>query len=399
LSSTASRRVSLGLVLAAIAVCAVLAADSSPVQFTEALIQDGYGYAFGVQAADLDGDGDLDLTSCDTTTGAMYWFENDGQGRFKRHVIQQNESGWFERHWIADLNGDGKPDVGVVKNQQGALVWFKNTGTPRDGKPWPRFVITTNQNSAYDIVFADLDGDGDADAVASSWVRGREFAWYENNGTPEDGKEWTKHVIESGLKETRTVRIADFNKDGRPDVLGTDRLLNLVVWYENPGKAGGPWKRHVIDDKSPMPTHGHAVDMDGDGDADVVMALGMLAPAGTKETHQIVWYENLGSGLSWKKHVIGELEGAFEAFAADLDGDKKLDVVATSWGPRGEVCWFKNPGDPKGQWTKHLLKTPWPRANAIIAADLNGDGRIDLAATAERGANELRWWRNDGARK
>jgi hypothetical protein len=43
-----------------------------------------------------------------------------------------------------------------------------------------------------------------------------------------------------------------------------------------------------------------------------------------------------------------------------------------------------------------VIKDRWPNANQVIAADFNKDGRIDLAATAERGANELRWWRNDG---
>src|SRR5262249_39699804 len=140
-------------------------------------------------------------------------------------------------------------------------------------------------------------------------------------------------------------------------------------------------------------------DMDGDGDTDVVMALGFNAPAGQKETHQVVWYENVGKpgdGTRWKKHLIGELEGAFEAVAADLNGDGKPDGVATAWGPKGRVVWFENPGDPRGKWTMHALKDDWPRANAVVVADLNGDKRPDIAAVAERGSNELRWWRNEG---
>jgi hypothetical protein len=132
------------------------------------------------------------------------------------------------------------------------------------------------------------------------------------------------------------------------------------------------------------------------------MALGMIAPAGTKNTHQIVWYENVGTpgnGQQWRKHVIGELYFAFEAFAADLNGDGKLDVLATAWGPQGQLAWFENPGDPKGKWKKHVLKPNWVRANQVIAADLDGDGRLDITATAERGSNELRWWRNEGRGK
>src|SRR5688500_12900059 len=92
------------------------------VTFTEHLIAGNYGYAYGVAAADLDGDGDLDLTSGDTIGNALYWFENDGKGAFSRHIIQEDEEGWFERQAIGDINGDKLPDIVIVKNFDGHLV-------------------------------------------------------------------------------------------------------------------------------------------------------------------------------------------------------------------------------------------------------------------------------------
>src|SRR5262245_51298139 len=71
--------------------------SSGSVHFTEQLLQDGYGYAFGLAAADLDGDGRLDLVSADTTNNRLFWFANDGQGKFSRHLIAQDEPGWLER--------------------------------------------------------------------------------------------------------------------------------------------------------------------------------------------------------------------------------------------------------------------------------------------------------------
>jgi hypothetical protein len=132
------------------------------------------------------------------------------------------------------------------------------------------------------------------------------------------------------------------------------------------------------------------------------MALGFNTPKGTADTHQVVWYENVGrpgDGTVWKKHVIGELEQAFEAVAADLNGDGKPDVVASAWGEPGQVVWFENPGDPAGNRTKHVLEEKWPRANSVVVGDFDGDRRPDIAATAERGSNELRWWRNEGPKK
>ena len=397
--SSATKRV---LLLCCLTVSAAAGDAQSHTKFIEHLIADGYGYAFAVMATDIDGDGDLDLTGGDTVNNVFYWFENDGKGAFLRHFIQKDEPGWFERHAIGDIDGDKRPDVVVVKNLDGHLVWFQNPATLTDGSLWPRHVISTDLKRAYDVALADFDGDGDLDAAASAWV-GNHFAWFENPGKTAPTSEWTKHLIDQNIAETRTIRVADFNDDGKPDLLGTARGSNLTVWYENTGEpAKKPWPRHVIDDQSPQPVHGHPVDVDRDGDMDVVMALGMLSGDGQANTHQIAWYENVGNpgrGESWKKHVIGPLPFAFEAFAGDLDGDGDLDVVATAWGGAGQVVWFENSGDPKAMWSMHTLKDKWSRANQVIMADLDGDKRPDIAATAERGANELRWWRNEGPGK
>jgi hypothetical protein len=371
--------------------------DPPPVRFTEHLIKDKYGYGYGIAVADLDGDGKPDLTSADTTNNALFWFANDGQGKFTRHIIAENEEGWLERHAVGDVNGDGRPDVVIVKNLHSQIVWFENPGKPRDSKGWRRRLIAKDFPRAYDVVLADLAGRGRRDVAASAWV-GNQLAWFENPGQADD-QPWTRHVIDSKIAETRTIRAADFNGDGKVDLLATASAANLVLWYENPGKPGLPWTKHIIDDQSARPIHGHAVDLDGDGDMDVVMALGFAAPADAKNSHAVVWYENVGkpgNGAKWIKHVVGRLDGAFEAFAADLNADGHLDIVATSHTP-GKLVWFENPGDPrKTPWKMHVVKERWPTANQVIAADLDGDGRLDLVAVAERGANELRWWRNEG---
>ena len=47
----------------------------------------------------------------------------------------------------------------------------------------------------------------------------------------------------------------------------------------------------------------------------------------------------------------------------------------------------------------HVLKENWSNANQVIVADLDKNGRPDIIACAERGANDLRWWRNEERRK
>jgi hypothetical protein len=213
-------------------------------------------------------------------------------------------------------------------------------------------------------------------------------------------------MIDQEIGETRTIATADFNGDKKPDLLGTARIGNLTAWYEQTGDAARPWKRHVIDDQSPLPVHGQPIDMDGDGDPDVVMALGMHASEGMQNTNQIVWYENprsrdnaTGENRAWKKHLIGPMPYGFEVYPGDLDGDGDLDVAATAWGGAGQIAWFENPGQAGGEWKRHALKEPWNRANQVLIADLDGDRRLDILASAEVGANEVRWWKNLGAKK
>jgi hypothetical protein len=182
-------------------------------------------------------------------------------------------------------------------------------------------------------------------------------------------------------------------------LLGTARTTNQIVWFANSGKpATEAWTKTIIDDKTNGPIHGHPTDIDGDGDLDVLMAFGLATSS--PDSHQVAWYENVGKpglGSEWKKHLIaGGLSHGFEAVAGDLDGDGDQDVVATGWSSSGQLVWFENTGDPKLDWKRHSIKQNWSNAVTVILADLDKDGRLDIVACAERGANEIRWWRNAG---
>lgn len=377
--------------------------ESGKPAFQESLIRGGYGYAYGIATVDLDKDGDLDIFSSDTTddktsskvNGKLLWYENLGAGKFAERTIASGETGWFERMAAGDIDGDGWPDVAVVLNRAGSVAWFRNPGKPAAG-PWARHPIVTEKlPGAYDVALGDFDGDGRLDAVASSWARGNRFVSFPNPGPEGFGADWPAQVIDENQPETRTVRVADIDSDGRADIIGTASRGNLLAWYGNTDEPGGPpaWKKNVISTAA-APIHGQAVDMDGDGDVDIVMAHGMRGDLAEASTHEIAWYENASKGLRWVRHVVGPLPGAFEAAAADLDGDGRKDIVATAWGTPGRVAWFRNPGAAGGTWPIEILKDRWPNANSVIAADLDGDSRPDVVATAERGANELRWWKS-----
>lgn len=388
--------------------------DAGPLKLTEQRLLGNYTYSYACAAHDLDGDGDLDLTSSDAEPNSnLYLLRNDGQGKFQHSFIQKfagrdEQPIRLERHAIGDINRDGRPDVVIVDNLKWDIRWFENPGSESIAQPWKLHRVAEPKEvpGSYDVALADFDADGDLDVAASSWRFGNRFDWFENVGSPGNGEKWLRHEIEGMIGETRTIAVADFNRDGKPDLLGTSRTGNQIVWFANSGKpATEPWKKTVIDGQTVAPAHGHPVDIDGDGDLDVLMAFGIVAPvaAGSPESHQVAWYENAGApglGQEWKKHLIGgSFAQGFEAVAGDLDGDGDQDVVATAWSPTGQLAWFENTGNPETGWKQHPIKQNWPNAVTVILADLDKDGRLDIVATAERGANELRWWRNGGRAK
>jgi len=139
------------------------------------------GMAQSVYAADLDGDGDLDVLSASFSDNRIAWYENDGGAdpTFTPHVIT-TEALWAMSVYAADLDGDGDLDVLSASYKDNKIAWYEN-----DGGENPTFThnegheITTDAAGAQSVYAADLDGDGDLDVLSASVDDGK-IAWYEN---------------------------------------------------------------------------------------------------------------------------------------------------------------------------------------------------------------------------
>lgn len=74
--------------------------------------------------ADLDGDGDVDAATCAFGDQRAAWYENDGRGNFRAHVIDRQQQAYDIR--ATDLDGDGDLDLLVAGQQSNNVVWYEN---------------------------------------------------------------------------------------------------------------------------------------------------------------------------------------------------------------------------------------------------------------------------------
>ncbi|MDO8545084.1 MAG: VCBS repeat-containing protein [Opitutaceae bacterium] len=200
-------------------------------------ISDGEGLA----AADLDRDGDLDVVINGT------WLENRGDllGRWPVRVFGPE---WKQdKVFVAtgDLNGDGRLDIALSpsepKGQRYRISWFEAPANAKSGR-WIEHVVEPDIETVQHFVgIADFNLDGRPDIVAAAMLQGdapQNVSVYLNHG---GGKRWTKQVI--GTNGNHSMRIVDLDGNGAPSLFGANHQSNKVELWRNitpPGKPPGP---------------------------------------------------------------------------------------------------------------------------------------------------------------
>ncbi len=365
-----------------------------------------------VAAADLDRDGRPDL-ACTSATDAtrVGWVRNLGGGAFgdpqqaRQVVAATPESAGARSVAAADLDGDGDLDLLVAAETTSYVLWFENEGAAGGGA-WPQHVVTAAKGGLRHAAAADLDGDGDLDVLSAS-AAAPVFAWYENRGGGAFGNAAkNQEPISEGGADGRAILAADLDRDGDLDVLTASCADNTLAWHANDDDdgddhdgdcadgrehSGGDFgARRVISAAADCPVALFVADVDLDGDADV----GAAAQGGA-----VRWFENRdGAGtFAPGRALLGGGAGNVDALAADLDGDGDPDIAAASAGS-GAAEWFENR-------TIHRSGLFPPDARQVIAqdqayeavglADTDRDGDLDVLA-ASAAARVVALYRNAG---
>jgi len=340
--------------------------------------------AFG----DVDGDGDPDILSADQDGDRISMHKNNGDGTSWTGVQVLNMISSPRSVIVADLDRDGDLDALSATGNDNSVRWHQNSAG--DGSTWSSETITTAAQGANDVAAADLDGDGDLDALSAS-IGDDRIAWYKNLG-PDDGSGFCSVVTPAcfGSQQTisiaadgaRSVTTADIDGDGDIDVVSASANDDKIAWYENTGGGIFGAQQIVISLSAETAQSVFTVDMDSDGDVDVLSGY---------ETG-VAWYENNGAGIFATTHIIETLEdGANEVFAADIDRDGDLDVLA-ALSTDNEVIWYENLGS---SWAPHVVTDTASSARHAVAVDIDRDGGLDIV-TASGFDDMLDWYRNQG---
>ena len=178
----------------------------------------------------------------------------------------------------------------------------------------------------WDLVVADLDGDGDQD-VLGAWLS--YIDWWENlDGAGTFGL--GQSIIGTAFK---TVHAADLDGDDDLDLLAGVGSFGSLVWHENLDGAGLYGSEQFISLWFD-PDEVWAADLDDDGDQDVL--------ASSESTDDLVWFENLtGAADFGPPRVINVTGDTFEFFTADFDQDGDTDVASVR-SDSDEVVWYEN---------------------------------------------------------
>jgi len=246
--------------------------------------------------------------------------------------------------------------------------------------------ISNNLPSADFAFPVDMDGDGDMDAVSSSQYDYR-IVWFENDGT---GGGWTEHVvIDAGI--FGCVYPGDIDLDGDIDLIGANKASGGrgIEWFRNDDGVGDSWTRFRIAYWG-MPVFVCCTDIDGDDTLEVV------APSWI-DPHQITWWESTTwpPDTSWTSHVVsGGVDKGRELYPIDLDQDGDMDIVSADQSSYG-VKWFENLDGVGLSWDSHQIGAYQDIARSAHAADIDGDGDIDVVmCCSDIGGQLLVWYEN-----
>ncbi len=343
----------------------------------------GPAKAWGKASGDIDGDGRVDFLiggHADSGSG-LYWYRNPD---WRRQTISRHAQVGTDIE-VVDLNRDGRPDIVATTDTDGVpgITAFVNTF-----RGWKARRLVGGVR-LHDVEVADVNGDGLLDLVGrgQSKLGNRVRIW--RQGPP---NRWTHSSIALPIENGDGLKVADLDRDGRPDI------VIPRYWFKNVGTTAVPEFVRITYNLAAPPNGVVALGrIDEDRLVDIV-----VSPAHRAGTFgRVSWFkapEHPADGTPWSETVIEsgvERDGHFVGIG-DFDGDGHNDVATamTELTRRPQIKLYFN---PKGTGE---LTGPQVLANTsshnMQVMDLDNDGNLSLmgADYDRRDRTRIKLWRS-----
>lgn len=368
-----------------------------------------YGWAFGVAAGDADNDGDTDLFL--TNLGPDVLLENRGDGTFRPRPGPWDGPIWSAPASFFDADGDGDLDLFVGRyldfdparhrpcrgpdtrpDYCGPLsysplpdAFFRNLGGGdfrRDATPGG---IGSLKGNALGSIAEDFDGDGRLDLYVANDA-GDNHLWLNRGaaGFEEQAGRRGLAVNAAGQREAGMgVAVADFDRDGDPDVVVSHLTGESNTLYVNLGDGyfDDQTRSHRLEVPS-LPLTGFGIGWlyaDDDAWLDLLVFNGRIHAIAAQRATGAVWPYAEPALLMLSAHdgtdfvaaaetageVISRRRVARSAAFGDLDDDGDLDVVVSDNDGSAEI--LENMGDGRWPWLGVLPRTGHPPRDALGA--------------------------------
>ena len=302
------------------------------------------------------------------TTPSTGTLLNNGTGTFAAAVNLADSGSYNTETSVtsADFNGDGYPDLATVDSSNDALSVRLNNGSGGFGSP----TNYTTDATPFSVVAGDFNGDGHTDLAVLCYNSGSTIvSIYMNNGNGTFASKVDYNVV--GGRGAFSMCAADLTGDGYPDLIvaACDSNDVAVLMNNENGTFAAPVYYNTGSGSEPFAVT--AADVSGDGKPDII-----TANYGTNTVGVLV---NNGSGGFGSPTTFAVGSEPYSVAAADFDGDGKIDLAVANYNS-DTVSVLRNTtsgGTVSFATAVNFSVGRFPKS--VTAADLTGDGKIDLA--------------------
>ncbi len=348
---------------------------------------------YSVAAADLNGDGKLDLivaNGSDSSVSLLLNTTTPGAATPSFAAQQTLATGSTPISVaIADMNGDGKPDLIVANYASNTVSVLLNTTPPGAGAvSFAAQRTVTTGSGPHSVITADVNGDGKPDMIVAN-TGANTVSVLLNTTVP--GSTMPNFATEQTFATGRlplSVTTADLNGDGKSDLIVVnlfDDTVSVLLNNTAPGAVTPSFYAQQNFATGSTPVSVTAADVNGDGKPDLIEV---------NETDDCVsvLLNTTAPGASMPSFAVQQTFATgptpFAVAAADVNGDGKTDLMVTNIGGGGDtVSLLLNTTAPGAIAPSFAAPENYATGStpvSVTIADLNRDGKPDMIV-----ANEL----------